>query len=65
MDRALRPNRFKINPNDSNAAKEYQHWIRTFEHYLDSLPQQGLNKYHVLTNYISPQIFDYISDVTT
>ncbi len=65
MDRALRPNRFDNNPNDSNAAKEFQHWIKTFEHYAEALPQDGLDKYKVLANFVSPQVYDYISDQTT
>ena len=65
MDRALRPLRFETNPNDVNAAKEYQHWIRTFEHYVDVLPSEGLDKYKVLANYLSPQVYDYISEKTT
>ena len=65
MDRALRPVRFDVNPNSLNAAKEYNHWIQTFEHYVEVLPQTGLNKFKVLANYVSPQIYDYISDKTT
>ena len=62
MDRALRPSKFEANPNDINAAKEYQHWIQTFEHYVDVLPQDNLDKYKVLANYLSAQVYDYISE---
>ena len=65
MDRALRPTRFEITPNDSNAAKEYQHWIKTFENYCEVLPQTGLDKLKLLTNYLAPHIFDYVIDKTT
>ena len=64
MDRALRPIRFEVNPNESNAAKEYQHWIKTFEHYCEVLPQTGLDKLKILANHLSPDVFDYISDKT-
>ena len=65
MDRALRPMRFDVNPNDVNAAKEYQHWIKTLEHYIDVLPSENLDKFKVLANFLTPQVFHYISDKTT
>ena len=65
MDRALRPARFEISPNEPNAAKEYQHWIKTFEHYCEVLPQTGLDKHKLLTNYLSPQIYDYVVEKTS
>ena len=65
MDRALRPIRFDVNPNEPNAAKEFTHWMKTFEHYCEVLPQTGLDKLKLLPNYLSPQVFDYINDKTT
>ena len=36
-----------------------------FEYYLAVLPQDGLNKLSVLINYLSPQVYDYVSQVTS
>ena len=43
MDRALRPSCFDALLNSPSATKLFKLWLRTFEHYLDELPQE-LNK---------------------
>ena len=60
MDKFLKPTRLDTDPNSSTAEKDWLHWIRTFENFVASLPTEGLNKLKVLTNYVSPQIFEYI-----
>ena len=62
MDKALRPTRFDILPHTASSTKEFKHWLRTFEYYLEVLPSEGLDKLKVLINFISPEIFQYISD---
>ena len=47
MDKALKPERFDGNPNTSTAAKEFNHWLQTFEYFLDVLPQTGLDKLRI------------------
>ena len=65
MDKALRPERLEVSPNSSDAAKIYKHWKTTFQYYLAVLPQEGLNKLHVLTNFVAPDIYDLFSqDIT-
>ena len=65
MDKALRPDRFNENPNTATAAKEFKHWIQTFEYYIEVLPQDGLDKLKILTNFVSPLVYDFISDCAT
>jgi len=65
MDKALRPARLEVLPNSSDAPKIYNHWKKTFEYYLAALPQTNLNKLHVLTNFVAPDIFDIISEDAT
>ena len=62
MDKALRPTQFDILPHTASSTKEFKHWLRTFEYYLEVLPSEGLDKLKVLINFISPEIFEYISD---
>ena len=62
MDKALRPTRFDSLPNTINATKEFNHWFRTFEYYLEVLPQENLNKLRVLTNFVSPEVFEVFSE---
>ena len=60
MDKVLRPGRLDTDPSSSSAEKDWLHWIRTFENFVSVLPAQGLNKLQVLTNYVSPRIFEYV-----
>ena len=65
MDKALRPDRFEGSANTSTSAKEFTHWLKTFEHYVDVLPQENLDKLKLLTNYVSPAVYDYFSECDT
>ena len=60
MDKALRPDRFNENPNTATAAK---HCTQTFEYYIEVLPQENLDKLKI--NFVSPTVYDFISDCTT
>ena len=65
MDKALRPDWFNKNPNTATSAKEFKHWIQTFKYYIDVLPQEGLDKLKLLTNFVSQTVYDFISDCTS
>ncbi|MCP4800870.1 MAG: DDE-type integrase/transposase/recombinase, partial [bacterium] len=62
MDRILRPERLETDPNSGTAAKEWLHWKRTFDNFLAVLPQEDLDKLAVLSNFVSPSIFQHIED---
>ena len=64
MDKVLWPECLETDPNSSVASKEWLHWKRTFENFLQVLPQAGLDKLGILTNYVSPTIFQYIEECT-
>ncbi|XP_048582652.1 uncharacterized protein LOC125561897 [Nematostella vectensis] len=64
MDKVLRPERLETDPNSSTAQKEWLHWKRTFENFVQVLPQTGLDKLTVLTNFVSPTLFQHIEDCT-
>nr|XP_004212047.1 uncharacterized protein LOC101237398 [Hydra vulgaris] len=61
MDRALRPSRLDTLPNTPSATKLFKHWLRTFEYYLDELPQE-LNKLKILTNFVVFDVYEIISE---
>ena len=65
MDKALQPSRFKTPPNTSSSSQEYKHRLRTFEYFLDALPQEGVDKLKILNNFISYQILKYLSECNT
>ena len=60
MDKVLRPERFCTDPSSIGASKSWIHWRRTFENFLAVLKQEGLDKFGVLTNFISPTVFEYV-----
>ena len=62
LERALRPNRFGSSPVDDNASKDFEHWLRTVEGYIEVLPSSGLNKFQVLINFVEANVYDLISD---
>ena len=65
MDRLLRPDRFDVEPSDPGATKKWLHWLRTFQNFISSLTDaQQLNKLNLLINYISPNVFEFVSDST-
>ena len=65
MERFLRPERFDIDPNSPDADKQWQHWFRTFNNFLQSLSQLEPDKLNMLINYIAPSTYGYIADSAT
>ena len=61
----LRPERFDCDPSTPTAMKKYKHWIKTFNNYIRSINDTGLDQLDCLHNFVSPDIFDLISDCTT
>ena len=62
MDKVLRPERFCTDPSSVGASKSWIYWRRTFENFLAVLAQEGLDKFGVLTNFISPTVFEYVEE---
>ena len=65
MDPYLRPEKLDTDRSSSTANKEWLHWFRTFENFVGVLPGDGLGKLKVLTNYVSPRIFEYVEQCET
>jgi len=64
MDKVLRPSRLDTDPSSQDASSDWLHWKKTFENFIATLPSEGLDKYVVLTNFVTPKIYQYIADVT-
>ena len=64
----MKPERLSVDPNSQDAAKQWKHWARTFDNYLESLEQErrdgdpAINKLRILTNSVDYKVFDYIED---
>ena len=65
MDRLLKPERLDTDPNSSSASKEWTHWLKTFQNFMSVLPTEGLNKLCVLTNYVTPKIYESFAECAT
>ena len=65
MDKILRPERFDADPSASGATKSWIHWKRTFENFLAVLLDENIDKFRVLTNFVSPTVFEFIEECTT
>lgn len=62
MDKALRPDRLDKDPNEPDAAREWLHWRRTFENYIHSFSADNIDTLKILTNFVSPKVFQYIEE---
>ncbi|KAA3677328.1 uncharacterized protein DEA37_0001456, partial [Paragonimus westermani] len=60
--KALRPERFDTDPDSSDARKQWNHWYFTFQNYLTSLKTPDDEKFQVLANLVSSDVFEYIAD---
>lgn len=65
MERLLKPERLDCDPSLSTAAQEWKHWFKTFENFLGALPKEDLDKLSLLINFVSPKIYEAISECNT
>ena len=70
MDNHLRPSRFECEPNAPNAEKQWKHRYRTYKNFINSITfaldttneQQNQQKLSTLINYVSPSVYEFISE---
>ena len=62
MDKFFRPEKLDVDPNSSNAGKSWEHWFRTFDNFILSINEPNLNKLNLLVNFVSPTVYEYISE---
>lgn len=65
MERLLKPERLDCDTNSPTAAQEWRHWLQTFKTFIAVLPQENLKKLGLLINFVSPKIYESISECTT
>lgn len=58
MDKVLKPDRFDVSPNITDAAKRWRHLLMTFDNFRAVLPKEGMNELQVLINYVSLDVYD-------
>ena len=62
MEKILHPERFEADPNAENSTKRWQHWLKMFENFLKSIADQEPDKLKVLINFLSAEVFEFISE---
>ena len=55
-----RPERLDIDPSSGVAAKVWLHWKGIFQNFLAIFPPDGLDRLGLLTNHLSPNVYQYI-----
>lgn len=65
MSKALRPIRLDLHPNSSNAARQWKHWKRTFDNFIEELGDTAPDGFRSIVNFISAEVFDYVEECTT
>ncbi|CAH2985074.1 unnamed protein product [Chilo suppressalis] len=66
MSRYLRPDRFDVGPNSTEADLKWSHWRFTFENFLTkecTTETKDTMQLNVLVNHLSPTLFSYIRGV--
>ena len=69
MEKVLQPARLDLDASLPDAAKQWRHWRKTFENFLEecteSVPAGGRrpNKLRALTNYVSHSVYKHIDEL--
>ena len=59
----LKPERFE--GHQGTTASQWHHWYRTLEIFLENCEATATQKYHLLINLVSPEVYEHISDCAT
>ena len=71
MDKLLKPERLSVDLNSSETTKQWKHWVRSFENYLESIEQvrqendPPISTLRILTNSFVFKTFDFIESCDT
>ena len=61
MDRLLRPERFDVDPNSTDASDSWNHWFLTFTNFLDTIESLKPDKLKTLIHFLSPPVYKFVS----
>lgn len=65
MHRVLCPVTLDCDPHCLNAEREFVHWLRTFNNFIEECGDAAPDKLRCLIKYISATVYDYIADEPT
>ncbi|XP_064093783.1 uncharacterized protein LOC135206291 [Macrobrachium nipponense] len=62
MEKLLKPTRLDLDSSSPSAAKEWRHWPKTFNNFIQECGEMAPNKLRTLVNYVSPNVYEYIEE---
>lgn len=65
MDRLLCPNTLDLDPESAISSTHWNHWHHRFQNFIRSTSANEEEKFRLLINYISPSIYEYVSQCKT
>ena len=65
MSSGIKPKVLDLDPNSDNAMKQWKHWRRTFENYIEVDEVKDEHKLKYLVSCVSADVYDYIEEITT
>ena len=70
MNRFMQPSRLNLDAGSPSAPKEWSHWLKTFENYVEVLDasrtdEQPTDRLKALVNSVSYQVYEYIEEAPT
>ena len=65
MSKILKPARLDVDHNSPNASKEWKHWKRTFENFIEECGDDAPERFRSIVNFVSSNVYDYIEDCNT
>ena len=65
MERLLKPKILDIDPNSTTSAKEFKHWLKTFENFIAECGETAPDKLRTLQNFVSHTVYEFIDETTT
>lgn len=70
MDRLLRPTKLDVLPDEPDATKIYQYWLKTFDVFLTEVlaradEEESVNELGLLTNFLTHKTYAFIADSET
>lgn len=57
--------RLVCDPTPPTARQEWRHWLYSFKTFITALHQENLNKLGLLTNIVSPRVYESSSECVT
>ena len=54
-----------MDANATGADKQWSRWYKTFSNFLDAIAEHEPDKLVTLTNYVAPNVYEYIAECTT